>query len=143
MLEAAGWQLIIHGKDRSGRGAEFPQIHSAVGLDLDPVCAVSEQEGQQRLALEGQEKSARGRLEFEQARNRAMIESEQARHQMGLKSAESEQTRRLAADEAQRKAADAAANKIESAGRVAAVTGRENPQPSDIIEGAAGGLIPL
>ena len=80
---------------------------------------------------------------FEQARNRAMLESEQARHQMGLRSVGSERSRGLAADEAQRKMADRAANKIESAGRVAAVTGRGNPQPSDIIEGAAGGLIPL
>ena len=135
-LEKARYEID---KQAENKRYEIDKMHEVEMAKLQMLG----QEGQQRLALEGQEKSARGRLEFEQARNRAMIESEQARHQMGLKSAESEQTRRLAADEAQRKAADAAANKIESAGRVAAVTGRENPQPSDIIEGAAGGLIPL
>ena len=103
--------------------------------------------GRARLALASEESRDRSRIAFEAARNDAILKTEQSRGAMALRDQEARQNldlnRASAEQEALLRAGESAAKRMESSDRVAAVTGRGSPQPSDVMNNADSGVIPL
>lgn len=103
--------------------------------------------GRARLALDADEARNRSRLAYETARSDAMIKNERSRGEMALRNQESQASMALeqasAEQEAMLRAGESAAKRIASNDRVSAVTGRGAPQPSDVINNAGDGSIPL
>ena len=137
---------------KANHKAELEAQNARYKLDLDHQVALEKlrlesEQGRARLQMEDRDRREKGRLDFETARNNAMIASERARSEMNIRSSESQHGMRMAeaaaANDARLKAGEAAAEKVASSERSASVTGRRAPQPSDLINNAAGGLIPL
>lgn len=103
--------------------------------------------GRARLAMDSEAARARSRLDFEQARSDAMIKAERSRDEMDLRGRESLHNLQLARESAEQqariRAGESAAKRMESSDRVAAVTGRREPQPFDVTSNADSGVVPL
>lgn len=137
---------------KANHKADLEAQNARYKIDLDHQVALERlrleaDQGRARLQMEDRDRREKGRLDYESARNDAMIASERARGEMALRASESQHGMRMAAasaaNDARLKAGKAAADRMAASGRAAEVTGRQVPQPADLVNDAAGGLIPL
>jgi hypothetical protein len=103
--------------------------------------------GQARLALDAEQARGRARIDYERARSDATLRAEQARSDMANRDMQVRQdleiARASADQQARIRAGEAAAKRMDSISRVSAVTGRESPQPADVISSVGDGVVPL
>lgn len=137
---------------KANHKADLDAQNARYKIDLDHQVAMERvrlesEQGRARLQMEDRDRREKGRIDYETARNSAMIESERARRDMDIRTSEAQHGMRMAeataANDARLKMGELAADRVANSRRTASVTGRAAPQPADLINPGADGIIPL